>query len=86
MKAPKINKWVLSSHAALRAEERGITAHEIQELLSEPDHAIGQGPKWVFTKSFSKRRDNMIAAVLIEKQEKNLWLVITVMNEFEIRK
>ncbi len=86
MKAPKVRKWVLSSHAALRAEERGITAHEIQELLKNPDHAVEQGPKWVFTKAFTKRRDNMIAAVLIEKQEKNLWLVITVMNEFELKK
>jgi hypothetical protein len=85
-KIPRIKKWFLSSHAALRAEEREISAHEIQELLLKPDYIIEQGSKWIFAKEFLSRQDNLIAAVILEKQEKDLWLVITIMTEFEIKK
>lgn len=79
---PEISKWVLSPHAVLRMEERGITLAELTELIEHPDARISQGPKWIFAKAFRGRSDNKIAAVLLERRERNLWVVVTVMVRF----
>jgi hypothetical protein len=83
---PAIKRWVLSDHAALRAEERKITASEIELLLKSPDEVVKQGNKFIFAKRFQTRKDNMMAAVVIEKQENETWLVITLMINFEVKK
>ena len=67
-------------------EERNIKLEEIALLISTPDIVLPQGPKWILAKSFPDRRDNLVAAVLLERQEKDLWIVITVMVRFEKRK
>ena len=69
---PKITKWVLSPHAVSRMEERHISLAEISLLIADPDLTIAQGPKWIFAKAL--------------RQEKSLWVVVTVMVRFEGRK
>jgi hypothetical protein len=83
MKAPKITQWVLTPHALKRIQERKISAEELAQLIADPDVEISQGPKWIFGKSFPKRNDNLVAAVLLERKEQGLWVVLTVMVHFE---
>lgn len=83
MKPPKVTRWVLSPHALTRLEERHVTAEELSEVIENPDVKISQGPKWIFAKNFSRRNDNSIAAVLLERTEENLWVVVTVMIHFQ---
>ncbi|HLQ78512.1 MAG TPA: DUF4258 domain-containing protein [Terriglobia bacterium] len=83
---PKITKWVLSPHAVSRMEERHISLAKISLLIADPDLRIAQGPKWIFAKALPDRSDNLVAAVLLERQEKSLWVVVTVMARFEGQK
>jgi hypothetical protein len=83
---PKIHKWVLAPHAAIRILERKIAISDIAEIIQHPDWALPQGPKWILAKHFKTRNDNMLAAVVMEKEGSNLWIVLTVMVHFEIKK
>jgi hypothetical protein len=83
IRKPKITKWVLSPHAVQRMMERDISTMEIENVLKNPDIIQPQGPKYILAKEISSRKDNLIAAVVLEKVEKNLWLVITVMIKFQ---
>ena len=47
------------------------------------DDIIVQGPKYLLIKRFRDRKDNNIAAVIIEEKGKDLWVVITVMVNFQ---
>ena len=80
---PKIKKWFYSPHALKRIMERKITAEELSEVIKSPEFTIPQGPKWIFSKSIQGRTDNQIAAVLMERMDKELWVIITVMIRFE---
>lgn len=80
---PVVKKWVFSPHAASRMIERGVSVDAIQQLIDAPDLVIAQEPKWLFAKSFKTRHDNLIAAVLLERKDKNLWIVLTVMINFQ---
>ena len=83
MTKPVVKKWVFSPHAATRMIERGISVDAIQQMIEKPDLVVAQGPKWVFAKSFNTRHDNLIAAVLLERKDKDLWIVLTVMINFQ---
>ncbi len=63
----------------------GVSVDMIRQLIEEPDLVIAQGPKWVLAKSYSARRDNLIAAVLLERKDKDLWIVLTVMLNFQAK-
>lgn len=78
-----LEKVVLSVHAVERLAERKISVEELEEILIHPDSVIAQGPKLIFHKNLKKRKDNDIAAVVLERREKNLWLVITVLVNFQ---
>ena len=80
----KINKWVLTPHAVDKILDRKISMLELEQLILNPDQIIEQGPKFIFVKKFAKRKDNNVAAVIIEKKGKDLWVVITVMINFQI--
>ena len=80
-KKPKISKWFLSPHAAKRMQDRSITVDELGLVLSDPDDVIEQGPKYIFSREFKLRKDNLLAAVVMEKKD-GLWLVITIMINF----
>lgn len=54
--------------------------------MGHPEDVIAQGPKLILTRTFPRRRDNKIAAVVVEKKGDNLWLVITVMVNFQAKK
>ncbi len=82
----KIKKWALTLHAVLRIEERKITLKELESILKDPDDIIPQGPKFILIKTFIHRNDNFIGVVVIEKEGNGLWLVITVLVNFQKRK
>jgi hypothetical protein len=82
---PHIEKWVLSPHAATRMAERHISADELSDVLHQPDWLSQQGPKWILAKRLKARSDNMVAAVVLQKQETDLWIVLTVVIHFEAR-
>ena len=86
VKRPTIKRWVLSPHAAQRMSERDISVDDLQRLIDSPDTVVHQGPKWIFAGHLPGRTDNQVAAVILEKGEKGLWLVITVMVRFAGRK
>ena len=65
--------------------ERDISVEAIQQLIEAPDVVVAQGPKWVFAKTIGARHDNLIAAVLLERKDKDLWIVLTVMINFRAR-
>ena len=81
----KINKWVLTPHAVDRILDRKISMLELEKLILNPDKIIEQGPKFIFVKKFAKRNDNNVAAVILEKKGKDLWVVITVMINFQVK-
>ncbi len=81
----KITKWVLTPHAAERLLERKISIAELETLLTSPGEIVQQGPKYLLVAHFPKRSDNKLAAVVLEKKG-DLWLVITILINFEIRK
>ncbi len=81
-----IKKWALTPHAAKRVFERKISLEEMARLIQDPEDVISHGPKLILTKTFGNRRDNKVAAVVMEKQGDDLWLVITVMVNFQVKK
>lgn len=58
---------------------------ELEQLILQPDKIIEQGPKFILVKRFEKRKDNYMAAVILAKKGKDLWVVITVMINFQIK-
>ncbi len=85
MTKPVVKRWAFSPHATTRMMERGISVDIIQQLIEAPDLVVAQGPKWVFAKAFSARHDNLIAAVLLERKDIDLWIVLTVMINFQAK-
>lgn len=81
----KIRAFVLSPHSADRMRERNISSAKLREVLDHPDAVMEQGPKWIFAKDIKGRQDNKIAAVVIEKKE-GLWVVITILVRFEVKR
>ncbi len=81
-KKTKILKWFLSPHAVKRMQDRSITIDELGLVLSDPDDVIAQGPKYIYSREFKNRKDNLLAAVVMEKKD-GLWLVITIMINFK---
>ncbi len=79
----KIEKWVLTPHAVERILDRKISMQELEQLMTNFDEIIAQGPKYLLIKRFRDRKDNNIAAVIIEKKGEDLWVVITVMVNFQ---
>lgn len=78
-----IKKWVLTPHAVERIVDRKISMAELESLILSPDEVVAQGPKFLLIKKFKGRKDNNVAAVILEKKEQDLWVVITVMVNFQ---
>lgn len=79
----KIKRWVLTPHSVERILNRKISIEEMESLIKNPDQIIAQGPKFILSKRFTKRKDNNVAAVVIERKGEDLWVVITVMVNFQ---
>ena len=80
-----IKKWALTPHAVERIEERKISLKELESILKNPDEIIPQGPKFILMKLFVHRNDNCLAVGVVEKEGRDLWLVITVLINFQKR-
>ncbi len=77
---------VFSKHAVEQMLQRHISPDEVEMLIAHPDGKFDQSrDKKVIYRRFPKRKDNLIAAVVI-LQKANLFEVITVMHHFEVRK
>ena len=77
---------VFSKHAVEQMLKRDISPEEVEMLVLHPDGKVNQSrDKQVLYKRFSKRTDNLIAAVVVS-QKANVLEIITVMHNFEVRK
>ncbi|KYG66456.1 hypothetical protein AZI86_05265 [Bdellovibrio bacteriovorus] len=56
---------------------------ELELLILSPEEVIAQGPKFLLVKKLKGRKDNNVAAVIIEKKGQDLWVVIPVMVKFQ---
>ncbi len=75
---------VFSEHAVIRMLERSITPDMVRAIIRSPMGKIRQSrDKWIFYKSFAVRRDNHVAAVVVERVGER-FEVITVMIDFEV--
>ena len=64
--------------------QRRISPQEVENILTEPDGVIRQSKdKFIAYKKIRGRRDNLLAAVAVE--DADVWEVITVMVNFEVR-
>ena len=76
---------VLSEHAVTRMLERKITPEMVKAIVGSPTGKIQQSKdKWIFYKSFPARRDNNVAAVVVERVGVR-FEVITIMINFEVQ-
>ncbi|MBG59284.1 MAG: hypothetical protein CME67_06375 [Halobacteriovoraceae bacterium] len=74
-----------SSHSVDRMLQRNISTKEVEIIISEPDGKIKQSQdKYIFYKKLKGRKDNLIAAVTVTRS-KNVFEVITVMINFEVK-
>lgn len=72
-------------HAVQRMQERNISVTEVQQIIESPDGQIRQSKdKWILYKNFKKRKDNQIAAVIVDRSDENWVEVITVLIHFEV--
>ncbi len=73
-------------HAVERMQERSVSVREIQSIIASPDGRIPQSKdKEILYKRIRGRKDNFVAAVIVEKMPGNLIEVITVLINFEVR-
>jgi hypothetical protein len=80
-------KLLFHPHAVERMQQRKLSVHEIIDVVVEPDGRIKQSfDKWILYKDLSHRKDNLIAAVVVEKKDEKTYEVITVLINFEVRK
>ncbi len=73
----------MTPHSVEKILNRKISIEEMESLIKNPDQIIAQGPKFILSKRFTKRKDNNVAAVVIERKGEDLWVVITVMVNFQ---
>ena len=80
-------KLKFHDHAVERMQERKISVSEVNQIVESPDGRIQQSKdKWILYKKLKKRKDNLVAAVIVD-QSKNDWVeVITVLINFEVKK
>ena len=73
-------------HAVNRMQERKITVAEVELIVNSPDGRIAQSKdKSVLYKKFTKRTDNLVAAVIVEVLPEQIVEVITVLVNFEVK-
>ena len=74
-------------HAVQRMQERSISVDEVIQTITQPEGRIPQSKdKTIFYKTLKGRSDNLVAAVVVEKQPGDIWEVLTVLVNFEVRK
>ena len=74
-------------HAVDRMQERKVSVADVELIINSSDGRINQSrDKAILYKKFSKRKDNLIAAVIVEKINEDLIEVVTILINFEVRK
>ena len=73
---------ILTNHARIRANERGITFEEISETILHPDH-VTQQDKEIF---IFKKLKNQYLYLVYSKDENGDWVIITVLKTSKIEK
>lgn len=74
-------------HAVQRMQERKVTVAEVELIIAQPDGRIPQSKdKAILYKKLPKRKDNLVAAVIVEKINNGLIEVVTILINFEVRK
>ena len=74
-------------HAVSRMLDRRISVEEVEQIVSAPDGIISQSKdKSIRYKKLAHRKDNLVAAVVVETRPGNIFEVITVLVNFEVRK
>jgi hypothetical protein len=73
-------------HAVERMQQRNLTVGEVETVIASPDGRIRQShDKWILYKRLG-RKDDSIAAVVIEEMGQGIIDVVTVMVNFEVQK
>lgn len=74
-------------HAVTRMWERKISVSEVEQIVLAPDGRIAQSKdKFISYKELSHRKDNLVAAVIVERFLEDVWEVVTVLVNFEVKK
>lgn len=74
-------------HAVVRMMERKISVADVELIIESPDGKILQSKdKVILYKKFLKRKDNLVAAVIVEIYPGEILEVITVLINFEVEK
>jgi len=74
------------SHAVERMIQRKINPKEVEIIIQNPDGKIKQSKdKFIYYKKIKLRKDNLMAAVIVNKTAKEIE-VLTVMVNFEVKK
>lgn len=77
---------VYSTHAVERMQQRNISPAIVEEVIFKCDGKIKQSKdKTIYYKKLKGRKDNSVAAVVVEKK-RELLEVLTVMINFEVKK
>ena len=67
--------------------ERKILVSEIEQIVSAPDGKIAQTKdKVILYKKLAKRKDNLVAAVVLDRLPGDVLEVVTVLVNFEVKK
>lgn len=74
-------------HAVLRMQERALSVEDVLRIIERPGGKISQSKdKTIYYKKLSGRRDNLIAAVVVELLPDEILEVLTVLINFKVRK
>ena len=77
---------VYSAHAVERMQQRKISPTDVENVVFNCDGEIRQSKdKTIYYKKIEDRKDNSVAAVVVEKK-RDLLEVLTVMIHFEVKK
>lgn len=76
---------LFSIHAVEQMLKRDIQPAEVEKIIASPDGYFEQSrDKRVVYRRFPKRKDNLLAAVIVRQSPLRLE-VVTVMHNFEVR-
>lgn len=74
-------------HAVVRMQERDLSVEAVLQVIEKPDGSISQSKdKTIYYKRLSSRRDNLVAAVVVELLPGEILEVLTVLINFQVRK
>jgi hypothetical protein len=80
-----VAELLFSKHAVEQMLKRSIIPEDVEMIIAKPDGIFEQSrDKQVVYKRFPKRKNNLLAAVIV-RQSNYILEVITVMHHFEVK-